>query len=118
MEENNRRDKIKNSLLDTATDEITNAGNEAVKVVLRDIKDWISDRYKKLKEPKIDPEQELKKLQMMIEQENKTIEIGMEKKEIAVMWAMRKLGYPKEEVDKVLDMANQAYGPKEEKRKA
>ena len=41
MEENNRKDKIKNSLLDTATDEITNAGNEAVKVVLRDIKDWL-----------------------------------------------------------------------------
>lgn len=43
MEENNRKDKIKNSLLDTATDEITNAGNEAVRVVFRDIKDWISD---------------------------------------------------------------------------
>ena len=40
MEENNRKDKIKNSLLDTATDEMTNAGNEAVRVVFRDIKEW------------------------------------------------------------------------------
>lgn len=113
MEENNRKDKIKNSLLDTATDEITNAGNEAVRVVFRDIKDWISDRYKKFKEPKVDTEEELKQLQISIEQENRTIEIGMKKKEIAVMWAMRKLGYSKEDVDKVLDLANQAYEPKE-----
>ena len=26
------------------------------------------------------------------------------------MWAMRKLGYSKEDTDKVLDLANQAYG--------
>lgn len=110
MEEKNRREKIKDSLLDTATDEITIAGNEAVKVVLHDIKDWISDRYKKLKEPKADPEKELMRLQAEIEQHNRTMEIGMEKKEIAVMWAMRKLGYSKEDTDKVLDLANQAYG--------
>lgn len=36
----------------------------------------------------------------------------MEKKEIAVMWAMRKLGYSKD-MDKVLDLANQAYGIKD-----
>ena len=54
---------------------------------------------------------------MAIEQHNRTIEIGMEKKEIAVMWAMKKLGYSKEDVEKVLDLANQAYGPKEENEK-
>ena len=59
----------------------------------------------------------MKQLQMAIEQHNRTIEIGMEKKEIAVMWAMKKLGYSKEDVDKVLDLANQAYGPKEENEK-
>lgn len=30
---------------------------------------------------------------------------------------MKKLGYSKEDADKVLDMANQAYGPKEENEK-
>lgn len=58
----------------------------------------------------------MKQLQMAIEQHNRTIEIGMEKKEIAVMWAMRKLGYSKEDVDKVLDLANQAYEPKEKEQ--
>lgn len=36
----------------------------------------------------------------------------MEKKEIAIMWAMMKLGYSREETDKILDTANQAYNQK------
>lgn len=103
--------------MDTATDEITSASSDAVRVVIHDVKDWIADRYKKLKEPKADPEKELQKLQETIEYSDRMTELGMEKKEIAVMWAMRKLGYSKEEVDKVLDLANQAYGAKEKNEK-
>lgn len=82
MEEKNRKDKIKDSLLDTATDEITIAGNEAVKVVLHDIKDWIANRYNSLKEPKANPEEELQRLQLELEQHNRTMELGMKKKDI------------------------------------
>jgi len=37
----------------------------------------------------------------------------MEKKEIAIMWAMRKLGYSEEQTQQVLDLANKAYQKKE-----
>ena len=37
----------------------------------------------------------------------------MDKKEIAVMWAMREVGYSEEETKEVLDLANKAYLPKE-----
>ncbi|MGN0736473.1 MAG: hypothetical protein ACI4LP_11790 [Anaerovoracaceae bacterium] len=113
MEEESRKDKLKNSLLDTATNELQNAGNEAIKTVLNDIKDWIKDRYLELKHPRVDTEKELKRLQREINQHNHSIEIGMEKEEIAVMWAMRKLGYSKEDTDKVLNLASKAYNPKE-----
>lgn len=33
---------------------------------------------------------------------------NLDKKEIAVMWAMRKLGYTQEQAQEVLDLANKA----------
>jgi Holliday junction resolvasome RuvABC DNA-binding subunit len=37
----------------------------------------------------------------------------MDKKEIAVMWAMKKLGYTEEQMQELLDLANEAYKPKD-----
>lgn len=54
-----------------------------------------------------------KELQNYIEVGNETVQIGMDKKELAVMWAMRELGYSEEKTKEVLDLANKAYLPKE-----
>lgn len=112
-------EKIAGALLDTATDEFVNTGNTAVRTavrtVLNDTKDWIAARYNGFKAPAQNsesPEERLKILQEELERDNHYISIGMEKKEIAIMWAMMKLGYSREETDKILDTANQAYNPK------
>lgn len=96
-----------------------NTGNTAVRTavrtVLNDIKEWIAARYNEFKAPAQNsesPEERLKRLQAELERDNHYISIGMEKKEIAIMWAMMKLGYSREETDKILDTANQAYNPK------
>ena len=117
MEENSRKEEIKNTLLDTATEEVKCTGSKAVKTVIHDIEDWIAERYKELKKPKIDTEKELEKLQMEIDQHNRILEIGERKKEIAVMWAMWKLGYSKEDTKRVLDLANEVYTLKETEEK-
>ena len=108
-------EKILDELLDTATNEFVNTGNTAVRTVLNDTKDWIATRYNEFKAPAQNsesPEERLKRLQAELERDNHYISIGMEKKEIAIMWAMMKLGYSREETDKILDAANQAYNPK------
>ena len=51
----------------------------------------------------------LEDLEKRIQLSNESINIGMEKKEIAVMWAMRKLGYTEEETAQVLKTAGEAY---------
>jgi len=60
----------------------------------------------------VDTEEELDNLATRISISNENVEIGMEKKEVAVMWAMQKLGYGKEETQRVLKLANEAYNPK------
>lgn len=112
-------EKIAGALLDTATDEFVNTGNTAVRTavrtVLNDTKDWLAARYNEFKAPAQNsesPEEQLKRLQAELERDNYYISIGMEKKEIAIMWAMMKLGYSREETDKILDTANQAYNQK------
>lgn len=43
MEENSRKEEIKNTLLDTATEEVKSTGSKAVKTVIHDIEDWIAE---------------------------------------------------------------------------
>lgn len=108
-------EKIAGALLDTATDDIITHSNAGVHAILHDLKDWIVARYNEFKAPAASsesPEEQLKRLQAELERDNHYISIGMEKKEIAIMWAMMKLGYSREETDKILDTANQAYNPK------
>lgn len=63
--------------------------------------------------PKNNVDVELQQLEERIRESNELVDIGMEKKEIAVMWAMRKLGYSEDEVQKILDVANEAYQSKD-----
>ena len=110
-----RKEKIKNEVLDAGTDELANelakAGKEAIHRLIQDVKEYIGNQYSNFKLNSVN-NAELKKLEMRIAISNENVEIGMEKKEIAVVWAMQKLGYSKEDIQKVLNLANQAYNPK------
>lgn len=114
MENNmkSRKEKMKDELLDTSANEAVKLGNEAISFVFQELKEMLLNKYNNFKSSKTtNTDAELKKLEMRISVSNKSVEIGMEKKEIAVMWAMKRLGYSKEETQKVLDLANEAYNP-------
>lgn len=109
-----RGKKVVDGILDAGAVELQSIGIEAVHGVIQEIREWVLNKYSSLKlGSNNNAESALKNLEMRIELSNKNVEIGMEKKEIAVMWAMRKIGYSEDETRKVLDLANTAYQPKE-----
>ncbi|MFD1403766.1 hypothetical protein [Robinsoniella peoriensis] len=108
---NTRRDMIVNSVLDAGAEDIKNIGVEATQAIIQEVKDWLIDKYNK-KKSSVDAQAKLETLEKQIRLSNETVEIGMDKKEIAVMWAMRKLGYTEEQTQAVLELANEAYKPK------
>ena len=116
---NNRTDstrlkRITNGIADSAETSITEAGQKMISVFINDAASWLMSTYKKWKRSQsLKPKFE--ELQKYIEVSNETVQIGMAKKEIAVMWAMRELGYTEEQTQEVLDFANKAYLPKEKR---
>lgn len=116
MIDNNRLKKIGNSVLDAATEDLEKMGVDATHTVLQYVKDWVINLYQKRVEANNTAKTnglKLEDLERQIKSSNENIKIGMDKKEIAVMWAMRKLGYTEEETQQILELANEAYGKRE-----
>lgn len=109
-----RLERITNNIADFAESRLTEAGQKMSSVFINDAESWLMNSYEKWKRSKA-CNFKYKELQKYVEVSNETIQIGMDKKELAVMWAMRKLGYTQEKIQGVLDLANAAYLP-EEKR--
>lgn len=85
-----------------------------ISVFISDAASWLMNAYEKLKNGQsLKPK--YKELQRYIEESNESVQIGMDKKELAVIWAMRELGYPEEKTQEVLGLANKAYLPKEKR---
>ena len=109
-----RLKRITNEWMDSVENNVTEDGKKMISVFSNDATSWLMNTYEKWKRSQaIKPKYE--ELQKYVEANNETIQIGMDKKEIAIMWAMRKLGYTQEETQEVLDLANKAYLPKEER---
>lgn len=115
MSGNNRLRKIGDSVLDAGAEDIEKYAVDATHVVLQYVKDWVINLYNsRIKTtPNKTSVLKLEDLERHIQMSNESISIGMEKKEIAVMWAMRKLGYTEEQTTQVLKLANDAYSKKE-----
>lgn len=97
-----RLERITNGIADSAENSITKAGQKMISVFINDAESWLMRAYGKWKQRQfLKPKYE--ELQKYIEVSNETIQIGMDKKELAVMWAMRKLGYTEEKTQEVLD---------------
>lgn len=113
IKDTTRMKRIANGLADSIESGVKDSGQRMISVLINDAESWLMDTYEKWKRGKaLKPKYE--ELQRYIEASNESIQIGMDKKEIAVMWAMRKLDYSEEEINAVLDLANKAYLPKEE----
>lgn len=105
--------RIGSGLADSVESGVTEAGQKMISVLINDAATWLMGTYEKWKKSR-SQKYKYEMLQKYIEISNETIQIGMEKKEIAVMWAMQRLGYSEEKTQEVLDMANKAYLPMEE----
>ena len=109
-------DGIKNGMEDWFRDagaaDLEKYAVNATHEVLHQVKDWLVNLYNSRISNTHNTTALLKleDLEKRIQLSNENINIGMEKKEIAVMWAMRKLGYTEEETAQVLKAANEAYG--------
>jgi len=111
---NTRREKVVNSILDAGAEDMQKIGVEATHAVIQEIKEWVLNKYNRVKSSSDnDAKIKLEDLEMQIKISNKNVDIGMRKKEIAIMWAMRKLGYSEEQTQQVLDLANKAYQERE-----
>jgi len=111
---NTRREKVVNSILDAGVEDIQKIGVEATHAIIQEVKEWVINKYSKVKSSSDDDAKgKLEDLEMRIKISNENVDIGMEKKEIAIMWSMRKLGYSEEQTQQVLDLANKAYKKKE-----
>ena len=109
-----RLKRITNGLADSAENSITEVGQKMISVFINDAASWLMNTYEKWKRThSLKPKYE--ELQKYIEVSDETVQIGMDKKELAVMWAMRKLGYTEKQTQEVLDMANKAYLSKKER---
>ena len=106
--------RITNSIADSAERSITENGHKMVSVFINDAAKWLMSSYEKWKKSQ-STKPKYEELQKYIEVSNDVIQIGMDKKELAVMWAMRNLGYTEEQTKEVLDLASKAYLPKEER---
>ena len=117
MDNNNdstRLKRISNELVDSAENSFITVGQRMISAIINDAESWLMQHYEKWKRSR-SLEPKYKQLQKYIEVSNDNVQIGMDKKEIAVMWAMRELGYTEEQTQEVLDLANKAYLPKEKR---
>lgn len=110
----NRLKRIGDKVVNTAEEKVSEESQKMVSVFIADTFGGLMNAYEKLKR-RWSLKPKYKELQKYIEANNETIQIGMEKKEIAFMWAMRELGYTEEKMQEVLDLANKAYLPKVER---
>lgn len=93
---NTRREKVVNSILDAGVEDIQKIGVEATHAIIQEVKEWVINKYSKVKSSSDDDAKgKLEDLEMRIKISNENVDIGMEKKEIAIMWSMRKRSSPK-----------------------
>lgn len=105
-----RSEKMVSEILDSGFDELTKVGIEAGRALIQEVKAWGIKKYQEIKsKPDANAKAKLENLQRYIDMSNSFIEIGMEKKEIDFMWAMKKLGYSKEEIEKIVEAANMIH---------
>ena len=89
MADNNRLKRIGNSVLDAGTEDLEKMAVDATHAALQFVKDWVINLYQnRIKATNTTKTNALKleELERQIRLSNETINIGMEKKEIAVMW--------------------------------
>lgn len=111
MNEKDKESRISNmisNILDSAANELEGLGMEAINIIFQDVKEWVINKYNQFKsDSKNDAQVKLQELERSIEIFNEHVEIvGMKQEELAVMWAMGKLGYSTEEIQQVINLAN------------
>lgn len=114
-----RASQITNKIADAGAEEIAELGIEVVQQIIS----TLGNKLKKLIEKAITQTDEKTKqeiqqdaldlLQEEIDAHKRIMKLGEEKKEIAFMFAMKKLRYSEEQMDLLLDTAGRSYKSKD-----
>lgn len=88
--------------------------DEGIRAALQAMKHKIEEGTRQFFSNRANKKRSLDELNAEIAKSNEAAEIGKEQEEIAVIWAMRRLGYPIDEIDKVVGEARRAFVPLDE----
>ena len=112
MNESSRINGLVNRVLDTAMEELEQAGVEGTRAVIHSLKEWlwkwIPNQLSKIKSKQTSgstQEMTLDDLNKMITKTEELIELGRRDEEIRVTGAMIRLNYSKEQIQQILDLA-------------
>ncbi|WP_455136072.1 hypothetical protein [Thermophilibacter sp.] len=113
-----RAKQIVSSVIDTGcetvTKELASMTDEGIRAALQAMKHKIEEGTRQFFSNRANKKRSLDELNAEIAKSNEAAEIGKEQEEIAVIWAMRRLGYPIDEIDKVVGEARRAFVPLDE----
>ena len=118
---NSHLNRIIDSILDTATSELETAGVDGTRAVIGALRKWLANWFQDLQSKAasnatkgLPATKSLEELNQEIATLEEHMELGRQEKENDVWWAMMKLGYTKEQIKEVIDLANHARSSAEE----
>ncbi len=113
-EEKSRTEKMASDFLDTSTDSITNWGKDFINTNVPKIMDWTVTKIQETISSLVDNKKAKDEI-LVINQGTffKGIKKGEQRKEIALIWAMKKTGLDEEQIKHILEISKHAYDPVE-----
>ena len=108
-----RTKRLANSVVDAgyaaATEEVSTMVDEGVRWFFQRIKQEVIKWYEKQVIDQAGGQDSLAELERQIVRSNEAVEIGVRQGELSMMWAMKQLGYPTEDIEKVVEVAHKSY---------
>ena len=108
-----RTKRLANSVADAgyaaATEEVSTMVDEGVRWFFQRIKQEVIKWYEKQVIDQAGGQDGLAELERQISRSNEAVEIGVRQGELSMMWAMKQLGYPAEDIEKVVEVAHKSY---------
>jgi hypothetical protein len=112
VDEMSRGKKMWEDILDAGVDTITNWGVDTIRRVIPQTMDCIVNRSQEKITTSVDSKKGNQEIQpMSMNTFLRGIECGEKRKELALIWAMGKSGFNRDQIQQVLEQAQRAYEP-------
>ena len=110
----NRKEKMINDFLDTNAASMTRWGNEFIETNVPPALDWVMNKFREAIKSLVEKESEQQDIVLpSLTTFLKGIECGERRKEMAMIYGMKKFGLDEEKIRQILEHSQQAWEPKE-----